>query len=137
MLVNSIFPFPTMFSTLSKTNFNFWVTFILLSVNALNSDQSKILSLNKEFSLIHTISLRLKSLENIVKKDKSCWLPAFSPLPAMFFFPIKKQSFLSKAIFNCFVWLCNGMKHLGKMTIYWVPAFSRSPKMFQRTFFSP
>ena len=32
-----------MFSTLSKTNFNFSVTFILLSANAFNLDQSKIL----------------------------------------------------------------------------------------------
>ena len=37
-------PFPTMFSTLHKTNFSFKVIFILLSANALNLDQSKILS---------------------------------------------------------------------------------------------
>ena len=33
-----------MFSTLPNTNFNFWVRIILSSANALNLDQSKILS---------------------------------------------------------------------------------------------
>ena len=43
-------PFPTMFSTLLKTNFNIWVTFILSSVNAFNLDQSKIVSFGDETS---------------------------------------------------------------------------------------
>ena len=45
-----IFPFSTMFSTLSKTNFKFSVTFILSPANAFNFDQSKILSFGKELS---------------------------------------------------------------------------------------
>ena len=40
-----------MFSTLSKRNFNFSVTFILSSANALKLDQCKILSFGKELSL--------------------------------------------------------------------------------------
>ena len=36
--------FPTMFSTLSNANFNFWVTLILLSAYAFNLHKSKILS---------------------------------------------------------------------------------------------
>ena len=35
-------PLPTMFSTLSNTNFNFKLRFILLSANPLNLDKSKI-----------------------------------------------------------------------------------------------
>ena len=41
--------FPTMFSTLSKTNLNFWVTFILSSANVLSLAESKMLSSGKEF----------------------------------------------------------------------------------------
>ena len=37
-------PFPTMFSTLPKMYFKFSITFILLSANAFNLEQSKILS---------------------------------------------------------------------------------------------
>ena len=43
-------PFPTMFSTLSKRNFYFSVTFILSSANPSNFDQSKILSFGKELT---------------------------------------------------------------------------------------
>ena len=43
-------PFPTMFSTLLKTSFNFAVTFILSSANAFNLDKSKILSFGKELT---------------------------------------------------------------------------------------
>ena len=39
-----------MFSTLPETNFNFSVTFILLSANAFNLDQSKILLFGKELN---------------------------------------------------------------------------------------
>ena len=39
--------FPTMFSVLTKRIFNFVVTFIFLSENAFNLEQSKILSLGK------------------------------------------------------------------------------------------
>ena len=41
-----------MFSTLSETNFNFSVTFILSSANALNLDQYKVLLLVKELNLL-------------------------------------------------------------------------------------
>ena len=43
--------FKIMFSTLPIPNFNFSVTYILLSANALNLDQSKILLFGKEFIL--------------------------------------------------------------------------------------
>ena len=39
-----------MFSTLPKTNFDFSVTFILSSANALNFDQSKVLLFGKELT---------------------------------------------------------------------------------------
>ena len=45
----AVSPFPTMFSTLSKPNFNFSHTFILSSADAFNLDHSKKLSLSKEF----------------------------------------------------------------------------------------
>ena len=41
-------PFPTMFSTLPKTIFNFSVTFILSSTNVFNLDHPKIMSFGKE-----------------------------------------------------------------------------------------
>ena len=41
-----------MFSTLSKTNFNFSARFILSSASAFNLDQSKILSFGKELNII-------------------------------------------------------------------------------------
>ena len=41
-------PFPTMFSTVPKTNFNFSVRIILSSAYAFNLDQSKILSFGKK-----------------------------------------------------------------------------------------
>ena len=46
-------PFPTMFSTCPKTNFNFSVTFILSSTNAFNLDQSKNLLFGKELREIN------------------------------------------------------------------------------------
>ena len=48
MLVTSISPFPTMFSTLCRTNFTFLVTFILLSAFAFKLVWSKILFFSKE-----------------------------------------------------------------------------------------
>ena len=41
-------PFPACFSTLPDSNFSLWVTFILLSANALNLDRSGIWLLGKE-----------------------------------------------------------------------------------------
>ena len=43
--------FVLMFSTLPKTNFNFSVTFIVLSANTFNLDQSKILLFGKGLNL--------------------------------------------------------------------------------------
>ena len=40
-----------MFSTLTITNFNFSVSFILSTANAFNLDQSKILSFGKELNM--------------------------------------------------------------------------------------
>ena len=41
-----------MFSILSETNFNFLVTFIMLSAKTFNLDQSKILSFGKGLNLV-------------------------------------------------------------------------------------
>ena len=49
-----------MFSTLSDINFNFWVRIILLSANALNLVESKILSFGKE---LNGFQLRQAELE--------------------------------------------------------------------------
>ena len=51
MLVTSIFSFSSMFSTLLEKELVFSVIFILLSANAFNLDQSKILSFGKELKL--------------------------------------------------------------------------------------
>ena len=45
-----------MFSSLSKTNFSFSVTFILSSASAFNLDQTKTLSLGKEFTAFSPFS---------------------------------------------------------------------------------
>ena len=52
MLVTSIFSFPTMFSTLHKTNFKFSVIFILSSANAFNLGKPKILSFGNGLKII-------------------------------------------------------------------------------------
>ena len=52
-------PFPTMFPTFPKTNFNFSFTFILSSANAFNLDQSKILSFGKGLSLYQTTKIQI------------------------------------------------------------------------------
>ena len=48
-------PYPTMFSTPPKPNFNFSVTFNLLSANAFNLDQSKNLLFGKELNQVYNI----------------------------------------------------------------------------------
>ena len=63
--VTSIFPLYTMFSSLPYTNFNFSVTFILLSANAFNSGWSKILSFGNE--LIHKAPNIMTTLKLSVK----------------------------------------------------------------------
>ena len=53
-------PFPTMFSTLLKTNFNFLITFILLSASSFNLDSSKVLLFGKELRVIpHFTKIKL------------------------------------------------------------------------------
>ena len=54
IVLSTFSPFSTKFSTLPKLNFNFSFTFILSSANALNLDQSVILSFGKELTLYHT-----------------------------------------------------------------------------------
>ena len=53
MLVTASSPLPTMFSTVSKTNFNILVTFVLscAKFNAFNLDKPKILLFGKELKL--------------------------------------------------------------------------------------
>ena len=55
-----------MFFTLPKTTFNISVTFVLLSANAFNLDQSKILMFGKEL-----MTLRKIAFENIIGKGEN------------------------------------------------------------------
>ena len=48
-----------MFSTLPKTNFSFFFTFILSSANAFNLDQSKNMSFGKESKVMHANEMLL------------------------------------------------------------------------------
>ena len=54
-----------MFSTLLKTNFIFWVTFILSSANDFNLDWSTILLRGKEFILSQMTKLDSSKLKDI------------------------------------------------------------------------
>ena len=56
ILVTSILPFPTMFSTLPCTNFSFSFIFILLPANAFNFGWSKILLSGQELNPLHESS---------------------------------------------------------------------------------
>ena len=73
MLVQAIFPFPTMFSTLSKTEMIIFVTYNLSSANAFNLVRSKILSCGNG----------LKGSERREKK-RNCSLRAISAFPREF-----------------------------------------------------
>ena len=68
MLVTSIFSFPTMFSTLSKTEIIIYVTFILSSANAFNLDLVIFLSSGNgiiaTFQLSSAASLNLGQSQN-------------------------------------------------------------------------
>ena len=70
-------PFPTMFSTHPKLISIFLLIFILLSANALNLDQSKILSFGKELTLYHTIQTfnnsENKGFWKHCGKRRKCW----------------------------------------------------------------
>ena len=104
MLLASIFSFPTMFSTLPKTNFNLLVTFILSSANAFNLDRCNILSYGNQHFLLfqkcflypslnkfrrckilsfgkELMTLKKKALEKIVGKGENAAFPLF---PLMF-----------------------------------------------------
>ena len=54
--IQAFSPFPTMLSTIPWTNLKFSVTIILSSANALNLDQSKILSFGTELNSYKTIT---------------------------------------------------------------------------------
>ena len=58
------------FSTLLKTNFNFWVTFILSSAIAFNLDKSRILSSGKK--LIHMNPLPDEKFFRLVQIERNC-----------------------------------------------------------------
>ena len=70
-------PFPTMFSTFPKTNFNFWVAIILLSANVFNLDTSKNLLFDKRVKQENIyycsgfIMNNLFNYSNIKNKDDS------------------------------------------------------------------
>ena len=108
MLVTSIFSFPAMFSTLSKTEIIIYVTFILSSANAFNLDKVKFLSSGNGLSIFSfpamfsTLSKTeiiiyvtcILSSANAFNLDKvkfllsgnglrNIYLPAFSPFPTM------------------------------------------------------
>ena len=84
VLVTSTFsPFPKMFSTLPKTNFNFSVTFILSSANALKLDQSKILLFGKGLKAFADDNVNMmisvyNRAENTVGKKKILFTSIFS-----------------------------------------------------------
>ena len=62
-------PFPIMFSTHLKTNFNFSVAFILSSGNAFNLVQSKNLSFGKELTHYQTTNFRLFRIERLCRRQ--------------------------------------------------------------------
>ena len=55
-------PFPTMFSTLSQTNFAILATIKFSSANVLNSDISNLLSFGKELKLMYKQSCIFKTV---------------------------------------------------------------------------
>ena len=72
-------PFPTMFSTLPKSNFNFWVTFILSSANAFNLDQSKNLSFGKELKTIYVYNFNSNTTsERLNHSSYTVWIGALT-----------------------------------------------------------
>ena len=104
MLMTSISPFPTMFSTLLKTSFDFLFEFTLPSANGFNMDQSKILSFGKDLTHYHTMlhfdALEIYNCRNIVSKgqiacNKQCL--HFHNI----FYPIYHLFFHFKCILKC------------------------------------
>ena len=75
-------PFPTMFSSLSRTNFRFFISFILLSANTFNLDEYKMLSFDKELNPFphnhFLMRLGKKSFGNIVGKGEIACTSNFS-----------------------------------------------------------
>ena len=67
MLVNSIFPFLTTFSTSPEFNFNLWITFILSAANATSLDQSTILLFGKELILYQLDPMWMTLRKQLVK----------------------------------------------------------------------
>ena len=80
----------TMFSTLPKANFNFWVTFELLSEKAFNLDQSKIFG--KELtstSVMRKVCFdmsKVKVIVDLVQKITSTFIYGFKKNLAHLFF---------------------------------------------------
>ena len=58
-----------MFSTISKANFNFRVTFILSSANALNLDLSKVLLFGKELTQHQMTNFKLFQTERVCRRQ--------------------------------------------------------------------
>ena len=67
-------PFPTIYSTLPKSNFNFSVLFILLSANASNLDRSKILSLDTGLTPFQTTNFRPFQTDRLCRRQFPFWL---------------------------------------------------------------
>ena len=71
-------PFPTMFSTQSKTKIIIWASFILLSANTFNVVTSKILSFGKELTdhgltLSQATNFRLFQTERVCRQQLQIW----------------------------------------------------------------
>ena len=87
MLSFSAFPsFPTMFSNLPTTNFNFLVTLILSSANTLNWDKSEILSFGSD---LKDIFVWIQFSTSPVQKPKcitgEVYSTAYFPLRILFY----------------------------------------------------
>ena len=88
LLVQAISPYPTMFSTLSKTEITIFVTFNLFSTNAFNLVWSKILSCWKGLTHYQTMphfdTVKISAAEKHCEKRRNCLLQATSPFPTIF-----------------------------------------------------
>ena len=86
MLVTSIFSFfPTMFSTLTQSKFQFLVAFILSSANAFYLDKSKILSFGKGFIRIQ-VTISFSSVFWILPVQSWCFTVLHCPASGTSFY---------------------------------------------------
>ena len=81
MVINSIFPFQTVFSTVSKKEIVILVTFILSSANAFNLVTSKISSFGKRLNVTEIIFSVHSKIENIVGKGENAGYQHFLLFP--------------------------------------------------------